>query len=214
MHSVLYDTAMSFIICWYLEILFKWIYYCNIFSIDHLCPNSVQSTQLHVDLVMLFTNDTISMVIHMCILFSILNKSREPLLKKMRKRNGYFTLCSQTVLPDVITLFTAKSNQRTSGPVKAHLTPGPGIYLNVSIHVYSPRAGADNPLGTDVDVNRKPLPLFLFVASFKIISLKYEFKHILNDFIHVYSPRPGTDNPLGTKFWCQQKFLITLPICC
>ena len=53
-------------------------------------------------------------------------------------------------------------NQRTSGPVNAHLTPGPGIYFNAFIHVYSPRAGADNPLG---------------------------FKHILNDFIHVYSPR-------------------------
>ena len=37
---------------------------------------------------------------------------------------------------------------------------------------------------------------------------------ILNDFIHVYSPRAATDNPLGTKFWCQQKFHITLPICC
>ena len=37
---------------------------------------------------------------------------------------------------------------------------------------------------------------------------------ILNDFIHVYSTRGGTDNPLGTKFWCQQKFLITLLICC
>ena len=44
------------------------------------------------------------------------------------------------------------------------------------------------------------------------ISLKYDFKHILNDFIHVYSPRAGTDNPLGTKFCCQQKFLITLPV--
>ena len=37
-------------------------------------------------------------------------------------------------------------NQRTSGPVKAHLIPGPGIYFNAFIHVYSPRAGADNPL--------------------------------------------------------------------
>ena len=45
-------------------------------------------------------------------------------------------------------------------------------------------------------------------------SLKYDFQHILNDFIHVYSPRAGIDNSLGTKFWCQQKFLITLPICC
>ena len=91
-------------------------------------------------------------------------------------------------------------NQRTDGPVNGHLTLGPGIYFNAFIHVYSPRAGADNPLGTNVDVNRKPLSLCPFVASFKTISLKYDFKHILNDFIHVYSPRAGTDNPLGTKF--------------
>ena len=74
-------------------------------------------------------------------------------------------------------------NQRTSGPVNAHLTPGPGIYFNAFIHVNSPRPVADNPLGTNVDVNRKPLSLCPFVASFKTISLKYDFKHILNDFI-------------------------------
>ena len=90
-------------------------------------------------------------------------------------------------------------NQRTSGPVNAHLTPGPGIYFNAFVHVYSPRAGADNPLGTNVDVNRKPLSLCPFVASFKTISLKYDFKHILNDLIHVYSPRAGTRQPLGDK---------------
>ena len=50
-------------------------------------------------------------------------------------------------------------NQRTSGPVNAHLTPGPGMYFNAFIHVYSPRAGADNLLGTNVGVNRKPLSL-------------------------------------------------------
>ena len=58
-------------------------------------------------------------------------------------------------------------DQRTSGPVNAHLTPGPGIYFNAFIHVYSPRAGADNSLGTNVDVNRKPLSLCPFVASLK-----------------------------------------------
>ena len=64
-------------------------------------------------------------------------------------------------------------NQRTSGLVNAHLTPGPGIYFYAFIHVYSPRAGADNPFGTNVDVNsRKPLSLCPFVASFKTISLK------------------------------------------
>ena len=89
-------------------------------------------------------------------------------------------------------------NQRPSGPVNAHLTPGPGIY-NAFILVYSPRAGADIPLRTYVDFNRKPLSLCPFVANFKPISLEYDFKHVLNNFIHVYSPRAGTDNPLGTK---------------
>ena len=47
------------------------------------------------------------------------------------------------------------------------LTPGPGIYFNAFIHVYSPKAEANNPLGTNVDVNRKPLSLCPFVASLK-----------------------------------------------
>ena len=44
----------------------------------------------------------------------------------------------------------------TSVPVNAHLTPGPGIYFNAFIHVYNLRARADNPLGTNADVNRSP----------------------------------------------------------
>ena len=43
------------------------------------------------------------------------------------------------------------------------------------IHVYSPGAGADNPLGQNFDVNRNTLSLWLFVASFKRISLKSDF---------------------------------------
>ena len=93
-----------------------------------------------------------------------------------------------------------RENQRTSGPVNARLTPGPGIYFNAFIHVNSHRAGADNPLGTNVDVNRKPLSLCPFVASFKTNSLKYDFKHIFNDFIHVYSPGARAYNPLATNF--------------
>ena len=91
-------------------------------------------------------------------------------------------------------------NQRTSGPVNAHLTPGPGIYFNAFIRVYCPTAGADNLLGTNVDVNRKPISLCSFVASFKMISSKSDFIHIFNDFIHVYSPRARAYNPLGTNF--------------
>ena len=91
-------------------------------------------------------------------------------------------------------------NQRTSGPVNAHLTTGPGIYFNAFIHVYSPRARADNPLGTNVNVNRKPLSLCPFVASFKMITSKSDFIHICNDFIHVYCPGARAYNPLGTNF--------------
>ena len=55
-------------------------------------------------------------------------------------------------------------NQRTSGPVNAHLKPGLGIYFNDFIQ---PRAGADNSLGINVDINRKPLSLCPFEVSFK-----------------------------------------------
>ena len=77
-------------------------------------------------------------------------------------------------------VFTTKESdeikkQMTSGPVNAHLTPGPGIYFNAFTHVYSHRAGADNPLGTNIDVNRKPLSLCPFVASFKTISFEVWF---------------------------------------
>ena len=57
--------------------------------------------------------------------------------------------------------------QRTSGPVNAHLIAGPGIYFNAFIHVYSPRAGADNPLVTNVDANRNPISLCPSVAGLK-----------------------------------------------
>ena len=93
-------------------------------------------------------------------------------------------------------------NQRTSGPVNAHLTPGPGIYFNAFIHVYSPWAGADNPLGTNADVNRKPLSLCPFVASFKTISTR--FFHV---FPHVYSSGQGQKNPWGQNFNVNRKAL-------
>ena len=40
---------------------------------------------------------------------------------------------------------TCLENQRTSGPVNAHLTPGPNIYFNAFIHVYSPGQGQTTP---------------------------------------------------------------------
>ena len=84
-------------------------------------------------------------------------------------------------------------NQKTSGPVNTHLTTGPGIYFNAFIRVYSPRAGADNPFGTNVDVNRKPLSLCPFFASFKTISTCFFM------FFHMYiAPGRGRQTP-GVK---------------
>ena len=48
--------------------------------------------------------------------------------------------------------------------------------FNDFIHVYSPGTRAENPL--TFDVNRKPLSLQPFVASFKQISLNSDFIHI------------------------------------
>ena len=105
-------------------------------------------------------------------------------------------------------------NQRTSGSINAHLTTGPGIYFNAFIHVDSPRTRADNPLGTSVDVNRTLLSLCPFVASFKTISLKYDFFTIFFMFFsHVYSPRQGLTIHWGQKFYDNRK-ACSLPICC
>ena len=78
------------------------------------------------------------------------------------------------------------------------------MYFNAFIHVHS-------PLGTNVNVNRKPLSLCPFVTSFKTISLKYDFKHILNDFIHVYSPRQGQTTPWGLNFEVNRNSLSLCP---
>ena len=76
-------------------------------------------------------------------------------------------------------------------------------------HVYSPRQGQTIYWG-----QQKAFSLCPYIASFKMIFSKSDFIHIFNDFIHVYSPRARAENPLGTNFWCQQKALITLTICC
>ena len=64
------------------------------------------------------------------------------------------------------------------------------------IHVYSPGARAENPLGTKFDVNRNILSLRSFVASLKKISLKSDFIHFFfHDFINVYSSGAQADSP-------------------
>ena len=80
--------------------------------------------------------------------------------------------------------------------------------------IYSPGQRQTTHWGQNFDDNRKAFSLYPYVASFKMISSKSDFIHIFNDFIHVYSLGARANNPLGTNFWCQQKALINLPICC
>ena len=67
------------------------------------------------------------------------------------------------------------------------------LFCHDFIHVYSPGAVADNPLGTKFDVNRNILSLRSFVASFKTISLKSDF--ILFFFFMYIAPGQGQTAP-------------------
>ena len=59
--------------------------------------------------------------------------------------------------------------------------------------------GQTAPRGQNFDVNRKALSLYLFVASFKEISLKSGFIHFFHDLIHAYSPGAGGIQPPGDR---------------
>ena len=85
-------------------------------------------------------------------------------------------------------------------------------FLMILYMYIAPGQGQKTPWGQTFDVNRKPLSLRPFVASFKQISLNSDFlPFFMCVFPHVYSPRAGADNPLWTKSWCQQKSLVICP---
>ena len=90
------------------------------------------------------------------------------------------------------------------------------IHLFIILYMYNaPGQGQTSPRGQNFDVNRNVLSLHSFVASFKKCLWGLILYHFFfHDLIHVYSPGIGAGSPQGTKFWCQQKGLITLPICC
>ena len=83
------------------------------------------------------------------------------------------------------------------------------------LYVYiAPGQGQTATRGQSFNANKNVLSFHLFDASFKKIPLKSDFIHLFYDLIHVYSHGAGADSPQGTKFGCQQKGIITLPICC
>ena len=63
----------------------------------------------------------------------------------------------------------------------------------------APGQGQTAPRGQNFDVNRKALPLYPLVASFKEISLKSDFIHFFHDLMHVHSPGAGGIQRPGDK---------------
>ena len=81
--------------------------------------------------------------------------------------------------------------------------------------------GQTTPRGQNVNVKRKALSLYPFVASFKEISWKSDFIlffffFFFHHLIHVYSPEAGGGgySPQWTTLWFQQKLPVTSVICC
>ena len=86
----------------------------------------------------------------------------------------------------------------------------------MSLYMYTATGqGLTTHWGRLFDVNKNILSLRSFIASFKRISLKFDFIHFFfHVFIHVYGPGTGTDSPKGTSFDANKKCLVTSSICC
>ena len=127
-----------------------------------------------------------------------------------------YTLCIKLCL--LFYLGHWSGNQRTSGPVNAHLTPGPGIYLihifNDFIHVYSPGARAENPLGTNFWCQQKALTTSTICCNFQTNLFQFWFYTHFLMFFHVYiAPGQGQTTLCGQNLDANRKAL-SLPICC
>ena len=77
-------------------------------------------------------------------------------------------------------------------------------------------AGPDSPQGTMFWCQQICLVTSFMCCKFKkksLWSLILQL-YIFFSWFNTCSPGTGAERPQGTKFWCQQKGLITLPICC
>ena len=89
------------------------------------------------------------------------------------------------------------------------------IFFMILYMYIAPGQGQTAPRGQSFSVNRNVLSFHSFDASFQKKCLwSLILYNLFYDLIHVYSPGAGADSPQGTKFGCQQKGIITLPICC
>ena len=80
------------------------------------------------------------------------------------------------------------------------------------IHVYSPGAGADNPLGTRFWCQQEHLVTSVICCKLKKKSLWSLILYIFfHDLIHVYSPGEGQTAPRGQNFDVNRKALSLYP---
>ena len=87
--------------------------------------------------------------------------------------------------------------------------------FNDFIHVYSPGARAENPLGTKFWCQQKALITSTICCKFQTNLVEFWFYTHFLMFFHIYiALGQGQTTLCGKKFSCQQKSLVTLPIGC
>ena len=88
------------------------------------------------------------------------------------------------------------------------------LLWSLILYVYSPGRGKQSTGDKTLMITERP---FLFAHMLQVSKwslwnlVLYTFLMI---FTCIYSRGARAENPLGTNFWCQQKSLITLTICC
>ena len=83
------------------------------------------------------------------------------------------------------------------------------------IHVYSPKAEADNSLRTKFLCQQEHLVTLVICCKFQKTLLWSLILTFFSFYKYIYiAPGQGAYSPQGTKFWCQQKLLVTSVICC
>ena len=86
------------------------------------------------------------------------------------------------------------------------------IFFYDLINVYSPGAGADNPLGTKFWCQQEQLVTSVICCKFKKKSLwSMNLYNCFHDFIRVYSPAAGADSPREQSFDVNKKALSLYP---
>ena len=123
-------------------------------------------------------------------------------LSKYRQWGFHFSNCKSMYLS------YSNKNQRNSGPVNVHLTPGPGIYFNAFIHVY-PQGWGRQPLGDKCWCKQKALIYLLQVSK---LSLRNRILYTFLMTLYMYTALGQRQTtPWGQTFDVNRKPLSLCP---